>query len=299
VASDAVARAATPLLTARQRLAPGVGLAAVSCATARACIALTAQGRASVYDGKRWSDPRAAGRLPLGPGRVSVSCATAVLCVAAPNGSNTVSVWNGRTWTGATALPGAVGIEAVGCSSSGYCAAVDGEGNAYAFSDGAWQRTVGDWGSVAAISCVAGDFCVSAGPSGLSAWNGARWTQPDSLGVITPFTGVSCSSRDACTAVDAVGQAFRWDGSAWSKPLRIEPGPSSRAAFGPSPSAVACATATFCVAVDGSGAALERDAGRWSRRVVDASHALTAVSCPSAAFCAATDSAGTVLFGRA
>jgi hypothetical protein len=196
-------------------------------------------------------------------------------------------------------LPGLVGIEAVGCSRSGYCAVVDAEGNAYGFSGGAWQRTAGDWGSVAAISCVAGDFCVSAGPSGLSVWNGARWSQPDTLGVVTPFTGVSCSSRDACTALDAGGQAVRWNGSAWSKPLRIEPGAPSHAALGPSPSGISCATATFCVAVDGAGAAIEWEAGHWSRRVVDAPHALTAVSCPSAAFCAATDGAGTVLFGRA
>jgi hypothetical protein len=176
---------------------------------------------------------------------------------------------------------------------------VDGEGNSFELNGGAWERTAGDWGSVRSIACVTAVFCMSAGPSGISNWNGARWTLPATLGATSPFTGVSCPSAESCTAVDDRGQAVRWDGSSWSAPVRIEPGRPSATVLGPEPTAISCPTASLCVTVDDAGGVIEWHAGTWSRVSEDRARSYTAVSCPTPSFCALTDAAGAVLFARA
>ncbi len=281
-----------------KRLAPGVGLATISCGAASSCFALDARGRSYRYTQSRWSGPQRLAPSASGPGRVALSCAAAGVCSAAPTRSDLVTDWNGERWSTPLALQGAVGIESVGCARSGYCAAVDGEGNSFALTGGVWQRTSGDWGSAVGISCVDPDFCVSVGPTGIGSWDGARWTVPNPFGATSSFTGVSCPRVDFCVAVDSEGQALQWRGSSWSAPLQIEPADRGATALGPAPSAISCPTSSFCVAADSAGGILEWRAGRWVRRDVDGARALTGVACPTASFCLATDASGAVLVGR-
>ena len=99
--------------------------------------------------------------------------------------------WNGQAWSAPVTLDGANNLEAVGCAPTGSCAAVDAEGNAFAYSGGSWAGTSGDWGSVSAISCVSPSFCMSTS-GGISQWNGDQWTQPNPYGDSSSFAGVSC-----------------------------------------------------------------------------------------------------------
>jgi hypothetical protein len=297
--SSVAARSSVPIhFGAALSLDGARDLAAVSCLRADSCVALDSRGRAYHFNGSHWGAPRRLVTGAVGPGAIAVACAGRSLCVAEPTGASDVVVGTGASWSAPTQLEGAVGLESLGCSRSGYCAAVDAEGNSWAFSRGSWQRTSGDWGAVASIACVSPSFCVSAGPTGLSSWDGSRWSSPAPLGASSAFSGVSCASASFCVAVDEGGQALRWNGSHWSTPLRIEPSARSATSLGPYPTAISCPTATLCVAVDDVGSVLELRSGAWSRTSTGSSHVFSSVSCPEASFCAAADRRGQVLIGR-
>jgi hypothetical protein len=272
-------------------------LAAVSCGSSTSCITLDGVGRAYHFDGSGWTGPVPTAGQPIGTGAISVSCGSPTLCMAIATAGDQVISWNGLSWSAPTTLSGADNLEAVGCASTGYCAAVDAEGNAFAFSGQSWTGTSGDWGSVSSISCVSSTFCVSAS-GGLSQWNGDQWTMPNPYGSASPFTGVSCPNVSFCVAVDAGGEALQWNGLSWSAPVRIEPGQASATTIGVTLTGVSCPTATFCVAVDDSGGVLQWSNNTWTRTDVDGSHHLTSISCPSSDLCVAVDQSGDVIVGR-
>jgi hypothetical protein len=121
---------------------------------------------------------------------------------------------------------------------------------------------------------------------------------PDPSGSSAPFTGVSCVSPTYCVVVTGGGDALDWNGTTWTAPARIEPGPAPATTIGVAPTGVSCPTTAFCAAVDDGGGILQESAGSWSRTDADGSQRLTAVSCPSAAFCVAVDHAGDAVIGR-
>ncbi|MHB8438110.1 MAG: hypothetical protein ACYDD4_02980 [Acidimicrobiales bacterium] len=286
-----------PSFGAPQALPGGLVPKVLSCGEPGLCIALDSSGRWLRFDGRSWSaGGTISGAGPTGQGTLSLSCAGPSVCATDPGAGDQLSVWTGHGF-GPLQTVAATGIEAVGCAPSGYCAAVDGEGNAFAYSGTSWHGTAGDWGSVAAISCVSSAFCMSAS-GGISRWSASAWSKPQSAGATASFTGVSCPSPSFCMAVDAAGQALEWNGTAWGAPVQMEPA-GSATSVGPSPTAVSCASPTFCVAVDNAGAVLAWEGSSWKRRVVDQAP-WTAVSCPAPTFCAALDQQGrvTVATGR-
>ncbi len=278
-------------------LAQGTGLAEVSCGGPTSCIALDDIGRAYHFDGTSWTGPVPTAGQPIGSGAVSVSCANPTICMAVATAGNQVVSWNGQDWSTPTTLRGGVGLEAVGCAPSGYCATVDAEGNAFAFNGQSWQGTSGDWGSVSSIACVSSTFCISVS-GGISQWNGQQRTQPTPYGAASSFAGVSCPTAAFCTTVDQSGEALQWNGQSWSAPSRMEPGEASGATVGISPTGVSCPTTSFCTAVDDSGGVDQWYNGSWTRTDIDAGRRLTSVSCPIASFCVAVDQVGNVTVGK-
>ena len=283
--------------TADRGLTRGVGIAAVSCPASSSCFAIDRRGRVFRYRGSSWSGDRALATPASGPGRVSLSCSAPSVCVAAPSGSGEAALWDGEAWSEPATLGGAVGIEAVGCGRGGYCALIDAEGNSFALADGVWRRTAGDWGSVEAISCVSGTFCVSGGTNGISTWDGAGWTLPSLHRTTSPVGGVSCPSSVFCMAI-AGGQALEMRGSRWSAPVRVEPLDRSATSLGTTLTSVSCPTTSLCVAVDDAGEILQWRGGVWSRRDVDKKRALTSISCPTASLCVAGDASGALFTAR-
>lgn len=280
-------------------VAPGTDLAAVSCLSPTDCVALDTAGQAWAFDGHAWRGPLTVPALTAGAGgRPSVSCAAGA-CVADPDGGDQVATWDGTAWSVPTTITGATALEAVGCAPTGYCAAVDALGDAFASRGQGWAATSGDWGSVTALSCTSATFCMSALAGGLSQWDGRQWTQPDPQGATGPLTGVSCPSAAFCAAVDGTGQVLQWAGSSWSAPTTVEPVAGTPGTLGPAPTAVSCPTASTCVAVDDAGRALQWHGSTWSTTDVDGDRDLTAVSCPTAATCVAVDSTGHAVVGRA
>ncbi len=275
---------------APEPLTGGTALAAVSCASSTACIAVDATGRTYAFNGSSWGAPQSPAGSAVGPGTISVSCASPTQCLAAPTGGNQTVTWNGLSWSAPTTVEGANGIEGIGCAPSGYCAAVDGEGNAFAYRGGGWGGTSGDWGAVTAISCVSQTFCVSSS-GGLSFWDGGSWTTPQTYGVPTSFTGVSCPTSSFCTAVDELGQALVWNGQSWSAPVAVAPAGSSL-------TGISCPATTYCVAVDSHGGIHQWHSGTWTSTGTGSSVAFAGVSCPTATFCVAVDHSGDVVVGR-
>lgn len=129
-------------------------------------------------------------------------------------------------------------------------------------------------GSLSAVSCRSSRFCIAVGkvqiprgdgsftPRALAElWNGSRWsvlrTVDPAGSVETKLTGVSCSSRTACTAVgfsanrheanisESQPLAERWNGLRWSVQGTAH---VSLGAF----TAVSCASRRICTAVGGT-----------------------------------------------
>ena len=281
----------------RHPVTPGPGLDTVSCASPTSCVAIDAGGGIYSFQGAAWAGPVSPAPGPVGGGGISVSCADPSLCAAVPTAGSQVVTGTGQSWSPPQTLPGATDLGAVGCAPTGYCASVDAEGYAFAFDDGRWGATSGDWGSVADIACVSSTFCVSVS-GGISQWNGSSWTQPDSYAAVGSFTSVSCPSAVFSAAAVNSGDVMFLQGQTWGPPTRIEPGPPSTTSVGPYPTSVSCPSTTYCAAVDGNGAVLQWSGSAWSYDKVDPGRHLTAVSCPTTTFCAAVDSFGDVIFGR-
>jgi hypothetical protein len=161
--------------------------------------------------------------------------------------------------------------------------------------------------SLAGVSCTSASACIAVGASGLSTheapaglrtlverWDGRSWSiQPTVSMRGGLFSGVSCTSATACTAVgQGRGRPLveRWDGRTWS----IQPTPSTR---GRSLLAgVSCTSPRACIAVGygniakNQGLLAERWNGRkWSTLPIPAPRfgSLFGVSCTSARACTA------------
>jgi hypothetical protein len=150
-------------------------LSSVSCASAKACIAVGSYGPDRVnpslgyivalrWNGRRWSVQHTAGS---GRGALfGVSCPSARWCVAVGDKRNKALVerWNGRRWSIMTAPYSAGYPIAVSCTSASACTAVGETTHA--------QR-----------------------------WNGKRWSVQRPFDRQDIFDGVSCPSASDCTAV--------------------------------------------------------------------------------------------------
>ena len=181
-------------------------------------------------------------------------------------------------------------------------------------------------GSLQAVSCPSARLCMAVGmvdarraraPASRAVtlaelWSGSRWRRLSTRNGLassdTELTGVSCSSRTACTAVGfararpaVTTEPFveRWDGLRWS----IQRTPPVADGFF---NAVSCAAADACTAVGGLGsypnnekaALIERwNGSRWRIQRLPAmarpavSETLTAVSCPAPQGCMAVGAA--------
>lgn len=169
---------------------------------------------------------------------------------------------------------------------------------------------------LSAVSCTSVRACTAVGShaaslSGSSStlaerWNGTRWriqaTAIPTGAKSTAFSGVSCASAAACTAVGStihkgthrsVNLAEAWNGRRW----RLQSIPTPRSSTGGNLSAVSCTSRSACTAVGFYGTATGRVlalAERWNGaawRIQDVTRpakvTLSAVSCSSAHACTA------------
>jgi hypothetical protein len=257
-------------------------LSAVSCFSARACIAV---GYYVKSDGsnptlaERWNGDRwALQRTPNPSGATDsyldgVSCPLRRVCIAVGSHDGNrmlVERWNGVRWSIRHApsprRANGVTLRGVSCSSARACTAV---GSYHPLGSGDQYRTLAE------------------------RWNGRRWTiqrtprERDSF-----LDGVSCSSSRACTAVGVnyrrngrtVTLAERWNGVKWT----IQAIPSSIPL-----ASVSCTSVVVCTAVGGGGdyptGATRWDGTKWSIQNTRSPQfsALGSVACASRRACIA------------
>ena len=173
---------------------------------------------------------------------------------------------------------GANALTAVSCASTTFCMGVDNAGNAMAYSG----RSVG-WGEAVSIDTgsVGGDAQSSTDYPG---WN--------------KLVAISCPSTSFCMAIDKVGNAFTYDGAAWSSAgSPYSAGIQPQLANGIYElTSLSCASASFCVAVSllGIGQAVIWNGTGWGTGTSLNFATPTSVSCPTSRFCTAVDTAGDV-----
>jgi hypothetical protein len=196
-----------------------------------------------------------------------VSATSSRLCFAGDAAGN-IYTSTGGSWTLLTHLidqsSGVVALSCAGVPTSYVCWVLDSEGNPYFYSQGTWQTIVAGTGPL-----------------------------------LSPV-GVSCSTTNACLAVDQSYDAVRYsDQNLLSFGATVIPASDSSSAI---PLALSCVPGqSRCVVVDSSGFAFISSSGsNWvatNQFVSDPStEAPTAISCPTTTFCAAVDDAGNAYF---
>ena len=235
--------------------ATAFALAGVSCASARACMAVgyyydaagTKLTLAEEWDGSVWTirstpTPTRSTDATFG----AVSCTSAQDCIAVGSYADSAGVqsvlaehWNGRVWSvqpsAGPATAAAAVFNSVSCTTRIACTAAGG------YVDGA--------GTVVTL---------------VERWNGTNWeTQPTpnpSGAIYVAFNGVACRDASSCTAVGLLVDANfnyltfaeHWNGTTWE----IQPTPNPAGTDGPNGTlegGVSCPAAEACTAV-----------GQWS-----------------------------------
>jgi hypothetical protein len=127
-------------------IAPGSYLQAVSCASARFCVALDREGDALTFNGSSWSMPVNAfpDGLTMGEGGVSwpiVSCPTSNFCSAVDGAGGNVVTFDGSRWSAPVNIdpeaansvgrPVLIFLMSISCLSSNLCVVGDSIGDAF------------------------------------------------------------------------------------------------------------------------------------------------------------------------
>jgi hypothetical protein len=233
---------------------------------------------------------------PYRGGPSGLACASDTSCVAVDGAGMAMHFTNGSWSAPAPVDPqSGGGIAAVSCvAGTTFCAAIGDNGNAYTTTDSTtWTGaanaiTVSVW--QASLSCSSATWCLGVVGQDVFTYDGTTWSHagqaesPNGGNV----TGVSCVSSTFCMAVDSIGNALEYDGTAWSATSNVVSATYSQAS-------VSCSSVTFCVTVQGTEAAAF-DGTSWSTatRPTTGSAYLMSVSCPTDEVCTAVDLAGAV-----
>jgi hypothetical protein len=196
-----------------------------------------------------------------GLGLEDIACATPTWCagLTPSEGQNAATIWTGHQWTASAPVPPFEEYVALSCPAVGSCLALTSNGLTLRLANGRW-RLGGAY-----------DRDVTGAPYG------------------SPSAVLSCSSIDACVAVNGAGDEVTLGPDGWTRPVRVDDVPLT---------ALACPALASCIATDGEGRILTSSAGRFSSPRQVARDALQAVACASADFCAVADLDGAVRVGN-
>ena len=273
----------------------------VSCASSHFCMAVgTSMGTdyAVEFNGTRWEAARTLERFK---GEVvSLSCPIVGWCVAVTDLAGATVLEDGR-WSRLTTLDPNPGppypgmVNAVSCTSSRFCAAVDGQGNAETLNGTSWTKPeqVDQDFPLTDVSCGSAGHCVAVDGAGhVVEFRDGHWSAPKPVDT-SPFTTISCVGIDFCVAIDLRGRAVVLTSSRRSRPTAID-------SLANAPIEASCPQRQKCVAVDSSGRMLFLSDHGWTAPAVPkvdsepSINSLVDVSCPlgHANFCAAVDASG-------
>jgi hypothetical protein len=258
----------------------------VACTGASSCTAVGGASPATLaehWNGTEWSiqeTPVSASSSTF----YGISCTSAASCKAAgENGENgsLEEILTGSSWSVERTRHATDDSEDVSCTSAGACIAV---GSYYPLSDSGSRILVERWNGTAwsaqsapnppettavffdAVSCAAVNSCTAVGSytdtTGAGTltlaehWDGSAWSiqeTPNLSGARNVgFSGVSCTTENACTAVGtaegpegSTTLVERWNGIAWA----IQPSPNPPGSTNAQLYEVSCASSSSCIAV--------------------------------------------------
>jgi hypothetical protein len=281
----------------------------VSCPTATFCAVVGTGGWGQTFNGISWGapvniDPSS---NPSGHTLTAVSCPSASFCAAVDQAGNAVT-FNGTSWSSPVAVDATRNaLTAVSCTSASFCVAGDGGGNGFSYDGSTWSgpvvvNHVSNSEDIGGMSCPSSSFCIAVGENGTfetSINGGVTWTTPQTIKSGVNLQAVSCPSTGFCIAVDNAGNAYTYDGSAWSAGAPIDT--ATAQIDGGEFTAVSCPSASFCVAIDGRENVLTFNGSAWSApQNLASAVAHPGVACASSSFCAAVDGVGDAfVFGAA
>jgi hypothetical protein len=245
------------------------GLSAISCVSAKFCMAVGALESAA-WNGTSWTVDTAGFAN-------AVSCVSPTFCMSIYNYSE--NTWNGTSWTTLPMVPlptwksdGSRGyMSGVSCTSAIACTVVGWYDNAHtpgSMLADSWNGT--SWSiettpivvqtyqkeTLASVSCTSGLDCTAVGThdvhnvlTTLGATDNGTALSLDasapSTGTSGNLTSVSCISGTDCNAIGNDGQSVpvveHWNGSVWSAGTISSPGISS----------ISCASSSTCAVVGG------------------------------------------------
>ncbi len=261
-------------------------LEAVSCASARSCLAVGASGDgapsnrrlAERWNGFQWSIENTPS--PSGAEQTrfhGVACVTALNCTITGESINAafeyaplIEHWNGTAWSIASTAnpPGAADgtLSSVACTGPSSCVAVGSSSNGTMIErwDGSsWTFVASpnapgtNTSTLSDVSCTAASNCIAVGNAYsdtsiaplIERWNGSTW-QRMLAADDAPLHAVSCASSTDCITVGGAGDSFaeHYNGSTWTT-TSVPPNPNNDDGF---LGGVACISTTSCTAVGGA-----------------------------------------------
>ena len=97
-----------------------------------------------------------------------------------PSGaSGYVTTYNGTSWSTPTDADSTRTLDAVSCTSSSFCVAVDTSGYATIYNGSSWSTPtdIDSTRSINAVKCTSSSFCAAVGASGyVTTYNGTSWS---------------------------------------------------------------------------------------------------------------------------
>jgi hypothetical protein len=117
-------------------------IADVSCPSSTFCVAVSAVGDASTFNGRSWSSPNPIDSESVttgnGSGLTAVSCSSSTFCVAV-DGSGDAVIFDGTRWSAPEPIDPSLGLTSVSCSAANFCVALDDIGDALTYNGQSWS----------------------------------------------------------------------------------------------------------------------------------------------------------------
>ncbi len=225
---------------------------------------------------------------------VAIALIVALMGAAGEAGASAVkshgrATSNTSGWTSPVSIGGASQIS---CTSSSFCAVVDGNGNAHMYNGSSWSiESINNGANLFGVSCApTSSFCAavgnSHGPGGDGLIYNGSWSSPEPNDPGT-VGNVSCPTETFCMATAAGGNTLIYNGSYWESPVES----------GYAPGDISCPVSGFCVATDGTQVDYYSNGGWTQSPVVDSGgDGLGAISCPATNFCMAVEDGDVVIY---
>ncbi len=272
-------------------------LISVSCASSAFCMAGDLLGRSYVYSSGTWSSLSS----PF-PWSLYVSCVSATDCfgVSQTGAAN----YNGTSWGPIQSLnSSSPAFEALSCLPSGtstFCLALDTDGNAYEYSNGAWGPpvNVAPQFDANSLSCASSTYCLAVSGSSVYTFSGGTWTAGAQQSNMTLLQAASCApGTQACSWTNEDNSSDQYNGSVGgtaASGVSLFPADWWRA----TPMPISCPSATFCVVGDDYGGVYTWSSSTGWDTTLDTVDQTTYggsedwISCASSTFCMVVDSEG-------